>query len=206
MKGLPLFLLLFAFVMNACGGGDSATPTPTATSMPAGTALPTPTGLVLTVDPSALTEDDIRALLTLEDVEAVVTLSVQEVGIENLKESGQGDPTEVAAMQSWYALSFQTPDQTQFVQISVADYFAASSAQLRLTRALLEMQLFPTDRPIGDGSAYIQVQSGGVGDLIFLIKDDKAVQVLSSMAPGQGQSLIDLEGLLEVARTVAGRL
>ena len=59
--------------------------------------------------------------------------------------------------------------------------------------------------PIGDASAEVEVNTHGIGSIIVLIKGDKVIELHTAMPAGE-RALVDLEGLIELARIVEERL
>ena len=162
---------------------------------------PTPSGVV----PA---EEAFKALLTLFDVEKLLTTAVRlNTDVTDFKAMAEVvDPAQVQNMDSFYVLSFQTEDRMKGMTFSVIDFDSEASAQGHFEKVNSETPgMQDMDSPIGDASVEVEVNAQGVGSMLVFIKGDNLV-MLHTAQPDDQEPLLSLEGLEELAKVVASRL
>ncbi len=155
-----------------------------------------------------LTEDNFKTLLTVEDIESVLTsMVVLKTEFSDYKKLAESvDPAQVVNMDNWYGMGFDTEDGIKGLTFSVIDFDSQTSAQGHfgmMTAETLGLEIM--DSPIGDTSAEVEVNAQGIGSVVVFIKDDKVIQLHTVQLDGE-QPLTDLNGLEKLAKIVAGRL
>lgn len=158
-----------------------------------------------------LTEENFLTLLTVADIQGVLTSEVplQTKFYDYRKMTEAVDPEQVVDMESFYGLSFQTEDGTKGITLTVIDFNAEAPAQNhfeKVTTATAEELPFNTmDPPLGDRSVEIELNAVGFGSMIIFIKGDKVV-LLHSVQPDGQQPLTSLKGLEQLAQIVEEKL
>ncbi len=155
-----------------------------------------------------VTEENFQTLLTLEGDVRGLLVTDQEIQVDVLDTralAGSVDAEDVLQIESWYTVTFETPDRNKRMIMSVIDYVseAAALSRLEVLRSDLPIQIM--DPPIGDESFQVLENEIGVGGLIVFKKGDKAVTLHTAQRDGEDY-LVNLEGLEELARRVAGKL
>jgi hypothetical protein len=155
-----------------------------------------------------LTEDQFKTLLTVEDIESVLT-SVVVLNTEFFdykKPAESVDPAQVVNMDSWYGMGFNTQDGMKSLTFSVIDFDSQTSAQDHFEKTTAQTPgLEIMSLPIGDASAEVEVNAQGIGSIVVSIKGDKFIQLHTAMPVGE-EAFVDLEGLEELVRTAESRL
>ncbi len=155
-----------------------------------------------------VTEENFKTLITLEgDVRGLLlTDQAIQVDIRDTRAlAGSVDAEDVSQIESWYTVAFETLDRNKQMLMSVIDYVSEAEALNRLEVMKSDLPDVPIqimDPPIGDESFQVLVNEIGLGGLIVFKKGDKAVTLHTAQPDG----LVSLEGLEELARTVAGKL
>lgn len=157
-----------------------------------------------------LSEESFRTLLTVEDVEGVLLGddSLQPELRDLRKMAEAADPTQVAAMDSWYGLIFGSEGGSKAMTFTVIDFDSPSSAQKHFQKVKSETGpplLQDLELPIGDVAAATQVNSKGIGSVVVFVEADKAISLHTTKPEGQ-QPLTDLPGLKQLADIVDRRL
>lgn len=155
-----------------------------------------------------LTEEQFKDLLTVEDIESVLTsMVVLETEFSDYKKMAESvDPAQVVNMDSWYGMGFYTEDGMKSLTFSVIDFDSQTSAQDHFEKIRAETPgLEIMSLPIGDTSAEVEVNAHGIGSMIVFTEGDKLVQLHTAMPAGE-ETLVALEGLEELARIVETRL
>lgn len=162
----------FDFAISA-----DATPTPGASA----TLVEEPTE-VFESGADLLIEDGFRALLTAQDVEAVLASKVLLVTeLYDYRQRAESvDLAQFVNIESFYGLSFQAEDGTAGVTFSVMDFDTEASAQA-------------------------QADAQGIGSVFVFVVGDKLVSLHTSMPEGE-TPLVSLEGRQQLTRTVERRL
>ena len=154
-----------------------------------------------------LTEAEFKSLLTVQDVEQVlvsqIQLHTQFYDYKRMAEST--DPDQVASMDSFYGLSFQTGDGMKSMTLIVIDFDSTSSADQHSDMVKTQSGLQVMQDSIGDGSFEKQLNSEGMGSIVIFLKGDKFVQLHTAMPAGESP-IVDLSGLEELANTVDRKL
>ena len=162
---------------------------------------PTPSGVV----PA---EEAFKALLTLFDVEKLLTTAVRlNTDVTDFKAMAEVvDPAQVKNMDSFYVLSFQTEDRMKGMTFSAIDFDSEASAQGHFETVKTETPgLQDMDSPIGDASVEVEVSAQGIGSVLVFIQGDVLV-MLHTAQPDDQEPLLSLAGLDELAKLVASRL
>lgn len=155
-----------------------------------------------------LTGQQLRALLTVEDVRGVLTTEEPlETRFYDLADVARAvDPTQVEDMESFYGLRFQTEGAIKGISFTVVDFNTDANALGHFEKVKSETPgMQDTAQSIGDASADVEVNAQGIGSMLVFIKDDRVVSLHTAQAEGQ-QPLVPLEGLEELAKIVASRL
>jgi hypothetical protein len=155
-----------------------------------------------------LTEDNFKALLTVEDIESVLaSMVVLETEFFDYKQMAESvDPAQVVSVDSWYGMGFATDDGMKGLTFSVLDFSSQASAQDHfemMTAETLGLEIMSL--PIGDTSAEVEVNAQGIGSIIVFIRGDKVIQ-LHTVQPDGEQPLTDLNGLEKLAKIAEERL
>jgi len=150
-----------------------------------------------------LTEAEFKSLLTLQDVEQVSQMQLHTQFYDYKAEST--NPDQVAAMDSFYGLSFQTAAETKSITLTVIDFDSTSSADQHFQNVKSEPQWESMQEPIGDESFEAELNSEGMGSIVIFLKGDKFVQLHTAMPVGESP-IVDLSGLEELANKVDGKL
>ena len=156
---------------------------------------------------SKLTEEQFKGLLTIKDVEKVlvsqVELNTKFYDYKKMAESE--DPEQVAAMDSFYGLSFQTEDGMKAMTLMAIDFDSTSSAQQHFQKVKIESELESMEKPIGDSSFEKELGLEGIGSVVIFLKGDKVIQLHTTMPEGE-KPIVDLKGLEELAKKVEEKL
>ena len=154
-----------------------------------------------------LSEADFKSILTVQDVQQVLVaqggLVTQFYDYKEMAEST--DPQQVAAMDSFYGLSFQTEDGMKGLTLTVIDFDSTSSADQHFQNVKSEPQWESMQEPIGDESFEAELNSEGMGSIVIFLKGDKFVQLHTAMPAGESP-IVGLSGLEELANKVDGKL
>jgi hypothetical protein len=156
----------------------------------------------------ALTEDKFTDLMTIEDVETLLTAKVSlKAEFRDFKDmAGRVDPSQVEKMDSWYGMTIEAADGGPAMTLPVIDFDSTSSAQDHFETMKSETPgMQAMDSPIGDASFEIEVNAQGIGSMLVFIKGDKLVSLHTAQPDGQ-RPLMPLEGIEELAELVASRL
>ena len=155
-----------------------------------------------------LSEEAFKALLTIFDVEKLLTIAVRlNTDYTDFKAMAEGvDPAQVGNMDRWYGLVFQTEDRMKGMTFSAMDFDSEASAQGHFETIKAETPgIQDMDSPIGDASVEVEVNAQGIGSMLVFVKGDKLVMLHTAQRDDQ-EPLLSLEGLEELAQLVASRL
>jgi hypothetical protein len=164
--------------------------------------------LNLTIATGEITEEQFKTLLTVEDIESILPFMVawKTEFFDNKQMAESVDPAQVANLDSWYGMGFDTEDGMKGLTFSVIDFGSQTSAQDHFEKVRAETPgLEIMSLPIGDASAEVEVNAQGIGSIIVFITGDKLIQLHTAM-PAGGGALVDLEELEELVRIVESRL
>ena len=216
-RSLALYpaVLGLILVLAACGGSKAA-PTPTTSDTTTSPIFPSltpvsPSGLPAATsvpsDPLGLNEEKMLALLTLDEVQSLVSLPVVASDVRDSKSLAEAEnPERVAAMDSWYTRYFASEDG-HAILLSVFDYRFPSAAQGQFSNIVLELGLTSTFPIIGDGSAEIEFEGEVIDGVIVFYKGDRYILLQSVVLNEMAETrLIDLGGLRELAKLIVLRL
>lgn len=217
-RSLALYLAVLglSLALVACGGAKP-TPTPATGSTTTSPVFPSLTPVnpfgtpsadgASDADPLGITEEKMLTLLTVEEVQKVVSLPVQPSAVlDNKSLTEAQDPAQVASMNSWFSRFFATENTGQALILRVVDYRFPSAAQGQFGFVAVEQGLKSTNPIIGDGSAVIEFEGDVIDAVLIFYKGDKYVQMESIVLAKVETRLINLEGLAELARIIASRL
>ncbi|MFQ5969190.1 MAG: hypothetical protein ACE5J2_01660 [Nitrososphaerales archaeon] len=157
-------------------------------------------------DGSKIAEEHFKTLLTKEDVEKVLTSHVElDTKFHDMKKIAESvDPEQVANMDSFYNLSFNSKNRTGSLSFSMIDFDSQTSAQKHfgtIKSVMPGSQIM--DPPIGDASFEVEVNTQEVGSFVIFIKADKVIELhTASLA----EPIVDLKGLEGLAKIVEERL
>ncbi len=155
-----------------------------------------------------LTEDNFKTLLTVEDIESVLTsIVVLKTEFFDYKKMAESvDPAQVVNMDNWYGMGFATEDGMKGLTFAVVDFGSQTSAQDHFEMMIAETPgLEIMSSSIGDTSAEVEVNAQGFGSIVVFIKGDKVIQLHTAQPDGE-QPLTDLNGLEKLAKIAEGRL
>ena len=184
--------------------GGTATGPATWTRWTAGFAPPAPAA----TSGTALTEDSFKGLMTIKDVETLLTSKVTlKADFRELRDMAEGvNPAQVEKMDSWYQMTIDAVDGGKGMTFSVIDFDSTSSAQDHFEKMKSETPgMQDMDSPIGDASIEIDVNAQGIGSMLVFIRGDKLVSLHTAQPEGQ-RPLLSLESLKDLADLVASRL
>ena len=180
----------------ACSQGpDNVTPVVTAHSIPTGS-------------PPTLTEDAFRALLTKEDVSALLASGeTLDAEYRDFKEmTGRAAPSQVQNIESWYGLTVISGDSSRAVSFSVVDFDSVSAARAHYEQVKAATpRMRGMDPPIGKSSAQVLINDRRLGGSLVFIVGDKVIP-LHTAQPGGQPPLVLLEGIERLAELIASRL
>ncbi len=152
-----------------------------------------------------LTEEQFAALLKIQDVKAVLVAEVElHAVLRDMKAMAEAtDPAQVAAVDSFYSMTFEVDDGSRGLTFSVIDYKTPESANDDYVSALAETPgMIDLTPPVGETAAIAEINTHGIGSVIMFTKGDKLVQLHTI---GE-DPFVDAEGLKTLAREVADRL
>lgn len=183
--GLLLILLVPAVLLTSCADDEEETQ----------------------LNQGGLTKEEFNSLLTVQDVQQVLAAQVElNTQFYNYKEMAESeDPEQVAAMDSFYGLSFETEDGMKSITLTVIDFDSTSSAEQYIQDKENESEWDSMQNPIGDESLEEQLNSEGMGSIIIFLKGDKCVQLHTTISSGDSP-ITDLNGLEELADKVEAEL
>ena len=231
MKHLGLVLAVVFIVSNlACSDSDDSPSTehdvveertsPTEEpEAPAG-AVPTaepeaPVGAVPTEEPEALvgavlTAEQFRSLLTVQEVQEVLTESqglkeTQFLDIKKLMDSR--DVQQTFPMDSGFSIFFINHDGSKSVRLGVFDLEStvAASNQYEEIKEQTAPELEVMTTPIGHASAQMVANAAGIGSNIVFLRSDILVTLHTGMPEGT-EPLTDIAGLEELAKIIDQRI
>lgn len=196
---------MLALLLAACGG--AATPTPTRVPSDPPTATPT-AAPAATATPEAVQvpEGDISTLLQPDDfadVAGVTGLTTEQRDMKAM--AGAVDPTQVENMDSFDLLDFASSGGPSLSLITIdftSDGAATGHFALVSSDGPGMLELTPT---IGESSAYVEANAGGIGSAVVFKKGDWVVQLHTAHSSG-AEPLVDLAELTALAQLVADRL
>jgi hypothetical protein len=155
-----------------------------------------------------ITEEQFKSLLTVQDIENLLVSGVElDVTFFDYKKLAESiDPQQVANMDSFYGLSFQTGGGISGLTFSVIDFDSQTSADNHFEKMKLDTPgLENMALPIGDTSAEVEVNAQGIGSIIAFTLEDRFVSFHTAMPEGESP-IVDLSALEELARLVEERL
>jgi hypothetical protein len=158
--------------------------------------------LPLPVDNTEST-DEFDRLLTASDVAEIAGSAVSLQEKRDYKAMAGGE--QVASMDSWFGSTYQTRRGVGLTY-SVIDFISAEAARAHYDSMLAEAAgLVPMSDTIGEASAELEVNSGGIGGMSIFVSADALVSFHTAQPDGTSP-MVTIEGLRELAGLVAGRL
>ena len=203
-------LLLPLVVAVAACSSEEPDRTAEPEARPAPSAPPAPSRPVPPPEPQQLfgpgsgtTEDAFRALLTDKDINGILGIdeTLSATFFDLLVLAAFSDPAQIAAVETFYGLTFETRDG-KALSLSLIDFDTASSASGHFSRVVARTGILTTGQSVGDRDFSVELNADGLWATFGFIKGDKAVQL---QTVGSGP-LTDLDGLKELARIVERRL
>ena len=178
-------------------------------------STPEPTGPLLTSfeedsGPVFLTEEDFRALLTVEDIELVLReeADLKTAEFIDLKQVlDERGVQQMFPLDSGFSIFFVNEDETKSIRLGVFDMksLVGATSQYEEVKANTEPELEVMIPPIGNASSQMEANANGIGSNVVFLRADKLV-TLHTGAPEGSEALTDLAGLRELARIIDGRL
>lgn len=155
------------------------------------------------VEVAAEAADPIAPLLTVDDLEAATGQAGYTIVRRDLKEqAGSLDPSVTYVIESFRSNTFTAEGTSLSLALTVVEYTSETSASLHARLAMEGMQeLTPV---IGDAAAYLEANAQGIGSMVAFRSGSWFVS-LHTAQPGS-DPLVDLDGVIALARLVAGRL
>lgn len=156
---------------------------------------------------SGVTPENIGDLLTIDEVREVASEHVSETEDFNYKEMAESvSPAQVENMDAWLGRSFQTADRTMALTFSLIDFDSSASAQAHFERIQVEASTESLDSGVGELDFGGQHDEAGLTAIFGFLKGDKVIQLLSTTQSEGRSGLVDLDGLIELGRTIDARL
>ena len=158
-----------------------------------------------------VTEENFETLITLEDDFEELLLRTQQINVDVRDTKAlvsSADSDAVTGVEAWYTVAFESLDRNKQMLMSVIDFESGTGAMQHLETMRTNLPDYPVeaiDPPVGDESFEIHVNEVGVGVLLVFKKGDKAV-TLHTAQPDGDEPLVDLEGLVKLARNVERKL
>ena len=175
----------------------------------------TPAGAVPTEEPEALvgavlTAEQFRSLLTVQEVQEVLTESqglkeTQFLDIKKLMDSR--DVQQTFPMDSGFSIFFINHDGSKSVRLGVFDLEStvAASNQYEEIKEQTAPELEVMTTPIGHASAQMVANAAGIGSNIVFLRSDILVTLHTGMPEGT-EPLTDIAGLEELAKIIDQRI
>lgn len=214
------FLLILAIIISniwvaGCSGAGSTEviePTPTRQAtfplFPAATPI-TPEDVTAT-NPFGFLKTDMENILALEDVQGIVSIPVQVTEIQDVKSLLDAQqPGQTDAMDNWFSRDFITADAAQGISFGLVDYRFNTGAEGTFNNTVIEQGLVGTSEILGDGSGQKTFAAEDVDAVVMFIvfyKGDKYVELQGLVRKSADLHVIDMEGLMELAKLMDSRL
>ena len=186
---LPIALATLALLsIAACGGSTSSNRTATS-------------------EPKTAPPGDISTLLFPSEVSRAADVEQLTTSQRDQKSAAAAvDPSQVEHMDSFDSLSFDTVDGTRSLVLTSIDFDSEGAATDHAGLMIGEgpgMQDLP--RAIGDASAFLEANDGGIGSMIVFRKGEWVISLHTAQGTGIAP-LVDLEQLTTLARLVEDRI
>ena len=233
MKYLGLVLVVFMAALTlACSDSDDSQSTEqvdvagestpsTETVGTAGQGSPTAEPVTVTGEGSptaepevlvgpVLTAEQFRSLLTVQEVQGVLTESqgLKETQFLDIKMLiDDRDVEQTFPMDSGFSLFFVNHDASKSIRVGVFDLESpvAASNQYEEVKDQTAPELEVMDPPIGHASAQMEANAAGIGSNIVFLRSDILVTLHTGMPEGT-EPLTDLAGLRELAKLIDQRI
>ena len=204
---LALLTCLASLALVHCSDDDGpvseSTPEPKSAG-PISTATEEPPG------PTFLTEEEFRALLTVQDIEPFLQdqddlKATQFIDLKQMLD--QRGVQQMFPLDSGFSIFFVNGDETKSIRLGVFDMRSLVDAtnQYEEVKASTEPELEVMIPPIGNASSQMEANADGIGSNVVFLRSDKLV-TLHTGAPDGAEALTDLAGLRELARIIDRRL
>ena len=187
---LAVLAISVSVLVAACGSSN-----PTAAPTAAPTHRP----------PPAL--ETFKELLTVEDVQGVVSFPVTLTDVHDFRaKAASVDPSHVETIDPWLGLSFRQTGGAQWISFTALDFDTLDGARTHFDRVRSDDRLELMEDSSCEDWAAAEPNAQGIGAIVAFLKEDKVVTLHSVMPVGQGNTLVNLKGLLELALKVERRL
>jgi hypothetical protein len=144
-----------------------------------------------------LSEDDV-AELTNSIVSTAETLNYKEM-------AGGVNPTQVASMDSWLGTSFEDPSGAGLT-FTVIDFDSPEAARARFDMMVGDgMGLVPGPITVGDASAELEANSGGIGSIVIVVDGDVFVSLHAAQLEGT-EPLLTVERIRRLSQLGVSRV
>lgn len=157
-----------------------------------------------------LTAEEFRSLLTVQEVQGVLTESqglkeTQFLDIKSLIDDR--DVEQTFPMDSGFSLFFVNHDGSKSIRVGVFDLESpvAASNQYEEVKDQTAPELEVMEPPIGHASAQMEANAAGIGSNIVFLRSDILVTLHTGMPEGT-EPLTDLAGLRELAKLIDQRI
>jgi hypothetical protein len=152
-------------------------------------------------------DGDISTLLMVDDVSSIAGgVGLTSFQLDLKSRAAEIDPAQVEHTLSFDLLSFSTADGSQGLTMTTInlDSEAESTAHMELVSSETPgIQDLPDT--IGDSSGFLEANENGIGSMVIFKKGDWVI-LLHTAQSDRTEPLVDLAGLVTLARIVADRL
>ena len=154
-----------------------------------------------------MNEDEFLILLTRQDLAMLMSSQVALVTeTMDMKEMAAGvDATQLETIESWFWLALTEFGVDRGLSFAVMDFDSEDAALAQYDKITgAESGLFAMTPPIGNASAHLDVNAGGIGGMLAFVAGDKLV----TMHTAQSEELLPLVSLNTIealAKTVESR-
>ena len=159
---------------------------------------------------AVLTAEEFRSLLTVQEVQRVLTESqglkeTQFLDIKKLMDSR--DVEQTFPMDSGFSVFFVNHDGSKSVRLGVFDLEStvAASNQYEEIKEQTAPELEVMTEPIGHASAQMVANAAGIGSNIVFLRSDILVTLHTGMPEG-AEPLTDIAGLRDLAKIIDQRI
>ena len=157
-----------------------------------------------------LTAEQFRSLLSVQEVQAVLTESqgLKETQFLDIKRLiADRDVEQTFPMDSGFSLFFVNHDGSKSIRVGVFDLESpvAASNQYEEVKDQTAPELEVMEPPIGHASAQMEANAAGIGSNIVFLRSDILVTLHTGMPEGT-EPLTDLAGLRELAKLIDERI
>ena len=159
---------------------------------------------------AVLTAEEFRSLLTVQDVQGVLTESqgLKETQFLDIKQLlDNRDVEQTFPMDSGFSVFFVNHDGSKSVRLGVFDLEStvAASNQYEEIKEQTAPELEVMTEPIGHASAQMVANAAGIGSNIVFLRSDILVTLHTGMTEGT-EPLTDIAGLRDLAKIIDERI